>query len=93
MLRAGTTKQLKLAHEMKPIFHPRPRECEEGSGHVVDQKRPGLVDQQQWRRMAEHKGIAMPVGTVTDHSVARCVTERFSLNMKQDLALSSSYFI
>lgn len=67
---------------MIPVFHPWPRECEEGSGHVIHQKRPGLVGQQQWRRMDEHRGIAMPVGTVTGHSVARCVTKRFLLNMK-----------
>lgn len=79
-----------MASEIKPIFYPQPREREEGKGHVIDQKRPTLAGQQQWRRTEEHRGMAMPVGSMIDDAVPRYVTERFSHNMKQDSVLSSS---
>lgn len=77
---------------MKPIFYPQPREREEGKGHAIAQKRPGLAGQQQWRRTEEHRGMAMTVGAMIDDAVPRYVTERFSHNMKQDSALTSSSF-
>lgn len=44
-LQGVTTKLLELRHKMKPIFHPWPRGCEEGSGPLIDQKQPGPTGQ------------------------------------------------
>lgn len=84
-LQGVTTKLLELRHKMKPIFHPWPRGCEEGSGPLIDQKQPGPTCQNSGKT-DEHCSMAMP-----EHRVFRCYKKVFPFNMKQDLALTSCF--